>query len=214
MHLQHGKIQLWVKGFMVWKPVLNWRRQSLRRLKQPTKVVRWPRITRIPWWTSNDIHYKVWDDITYPFPNCTIEGWECACLSMLEFNLIHVSKMGPSSSVATALVGIRMPLADAYRYFCMEETWKILPGQMPNMNYLQCIQVHLYWCCLAVSRKTEINQCIYLATLDFICMNRPKMAVWNRWRTLLIGMMPGSDGAVWQYVISGISPIDCVSTKW
>ena len=45
------------------------------------------------------IHYKVWDEITYPFLN--IDGtafkvWEwISYLSMLGFKLIHVSKMSP-----------------------------------------------------------------------------------------------------------------------
>ena len=33
----------------------------------------------IPTWISNYIHYYVWDEITYPFPNfngCTVEVWE------------------------------------------------------------------------------------------------------------------------------------------
>ena len=37
-------------------------------------------ITLIPSWISNYIHHKVWDEITYPFPNfkcATIEVWEC-----------------------------------------------------------------------------------------------------------------------------------------
>ena len=36
-------------------------------------------IDLIPAWISNYIHYKVWDEITYPFPNfngCTVEVWE------------------------------------------------------------------------------------------------------------------------------------------
>ena len=31
-------------------------------------------------WISNDIHFDVWDEITYPFPNFndgTVEVWEC-----------------------------------------------------------------------------------------------------------------------------------------
>ena len=35
--------------------------------------------TLVPAWISNYIHYKVWDEITYPFPNfkgATIEVWE------------------------------------------------------------------------------------------------------------------------------------------
>ena len=33
-------------------------------------------LTLIPAWVSNCIHYKVWDEITYPFLNfnsCTVE---------------------------------------------------------------------------------------------------------------------------------------------
>ena len=36
-------------------------------------------INLFPEWISNYIHYKVWDEITYPFPNfnsATIEVWE------------------------------------------------------------------------------------------------------------------------------------------
>ena len=35
--------------------------------------------TLIQAWISNNIHYKVWDEITYPFPNfndATVEVWE------------------------------------------------------------------------------------------------------------------------------------------
>ena len=33
----------------------------------------------IPAWISYEIHYKMWDEITYPFPifnDATVEGWE------------------------------------------------------------------------------------------------------------------------------------------
>ena len=36
-------------------------------------------LTSIPAWISNHIHHKVWDEITYPFPNfngTTVEVWE------------------------------------------------------------------------------------------------------------------------------------------
>ena len=36
-------------------------------------------MTLIPSWINNYIHYKVWDEITYPFPNligATVEVWE------------------------------------------------------------------------------------------------------------------------------------------
>ena len=36
-------------------------------------------LTSVPTWISNYIHYIVWDEITYPFPDfngVTIEGWE------------------------------------------------------------------------------------------------------------------------------------------
>ena len=36
-------------------------------------------LTLTPAWISNHIHYKMWDEITYPFPNfnsCTVEVWE------------------------------------------------------------------------------------------------------------------------------------------
>ena len=51
----------------------------------------------IPAWISNYIHYKEWDEITYPFLNfngCTLY-WACDYLSMLGLKLNHVSKRGP-----------------------------------------------------------------------------------------------------------------------
>ena len=36
-------------------------------------------LTLIPAWINNHIHYKVWDEISYPIPNfngITIEAWE------------------------------------------------------------------------------------------------------------------------------------------
>ena len=62
-------------------------------------------------WISNYIHYKLWDEITYPFPNvngCTVEVLEwindfilhfitlCDYLSMQGFKLNHVSKRSPN----------------------------------------------------------------------------------------------------------------------
>ena len=59
-------------------------------------------------WISNQIHYKMWGEIPYPFPNfngATVEVWEwirhffphqaCDCLSMLVLMLNHVSKRAP-----------------------------------------------------------------------------------------------------------------------
>ena len=39
----------------------------------------WRGSTLIPAWTSNYIHYNVWDEIIHPFPNfngCTVDIWE------------------------------------------------------------------------------------------------------------------------------------------
>ena len=39
-------------------------------------------VTLIPAWISSYVSSKVWDEITYPFPNfnsCTIEVWEWIC---------------------------------------------------------------------------------------------------------------------------------------
>ena len=61
-------------------------------------------LTFIPEWISNNIHYKVRDEITYPFQNfngATIKvwqcnsphiSWECDYLSMLGLKSNHVSK--------------------------------------------------------------------------------------------------------------------------
>ena len=39
-------------------------------------------------WMNNYIHYKVWGEITYPFPNsntCTVEIWEWISNLILHF---------------------------------------------------------------------------------------------------------------------------------
>ena len=68
-------------------------------------------VALIPAWISNYVHCKVWDEITYPFPNFnggTVEVWEwisnfippftswaCDYISMLGLKLNHVSNRGP-----------------------------------------------------------------------------------------------------------------------
>ena len=67
--------------------------------------------TLIPAWISNNMPSKMWDEITYSYPNfngCTVEVWELDkwfhltlyntwnYLSMLGLKLIQVSKRGPS----------------------------------------------------------------------------------------------------------------------
>ena len=58
-----------------------------------------PGLTLIPAWINNYIHYKVRDEITYPFLNfngCTVElYWKCDFLSILGLKTIHVSKGAP-----------------------------------------------------------------------------------------------------------------------
>ena len=64
-----------------------------------------------PAWMNNHMLSKVWDEITYPFPNfngCTVVVWEwirnftfyngCNWLSMLWIKFIHVSKRGSMCS--------------------------------------------------------------------------------------------------------------------
>ena len=74
----------------------------------------------LTWINCNPIiHYKMWDEITYPFPNfngCTVEVWEwisniiphftgeCDYLSMLGIKLIHVTKCAPGVSLPTGII--------------------------------------------------------------------------------------------------------------
>ena len=52
----------------------------LNKIYECVTCHQWPLLlTLIPVWTSNYIHYKVWCEITYPFPNfnCgTVEVWK------------------------------------------------------------------------------------------------------------------------------------------
>ena len=77
--------------------------------------INWCGLTLISAWISNYSHYKVWDEITYPFPNLkgsTIEVWQwisnfiphfimaylaCNYLSMLGLKSFWVSKKGPQA---------------------------------------------------------------------------------------------------------------------
>ena len=98
------------------------------RTAEWTTVVR--SITLIPAWISNYIHYNVWDEITYPFPNfniCTVEVCKCVCnlthyygcdyLSMLVLKLIHVSIRGHRSQQAWTQVD--MPLVQPCGIYVM-----------------------------------------------------------------------------------------------
>ena len=55
-----------------------------------TSIIKWDLILSIPklqWcslaWISKDIYYKVWDEITYPFPNWNIFSCDQAALQMV-----------------------------------------------------------------------------------------------------------------------------------
>ena len=70
---------------VVYKMVADWL-QCSKQLSWELKFFQchrgplyWYGLTLIPAWISNHIPAKVWDGITYPFPNfsgCTIEVWE------------------------------------------------------------------------------------------------------------------------------------------
>ena len=77
---------------------------------------------------NNYIHYKVWGEITYPFPNfsdATIEGWEWlsnfishlnghVILATLGLKLIHVSKRSPWKLVVEKACTVN---GDSHQYF-------------------------------------------------------------------------------------------------
>ena len=54
----------------------------------------WHGSKSIPAWISNYIHYKVWDKITYPFPNfngATVEVWEWINNFILHFTMYVIT---------------------------------------------------------------------------------------------------------------------------
>ena len=58
---------------------MSWEYYITQRNKFPVLFFYYQGLTLIPEWISNYIHYRVWDEITYPFltfTNCTIEVWE------------------------------------------------------------------------------------------------------------------------------------------
>ena len=62
-----------------------------------TRPFYWYCLTVIPRRVTNYMPSKVWDEMTYPFPNFnTIEFWECNYMSLLWSKLIHFSKRAPS----------------------------------------------------------------------------------------------------------------------
>ena len=99
--------------------IMAWRRPGDKPLSEAMKVyflthicvARPQRVNFIiPAWISNYVHYKVWDEIIYQFPNfngCTVEFgngwvisshiyWACDYLCILVLKLNHVSKRGPN----------------------------------------------------------------------------------------------------------------------
>ena len=103
----------WLSGSCGWEPLLNlfrWHvRQTIISHRGTQKLAVWhldtlllTQINTIPAWISNYIHYKVWDEMTYPFANLGMDKLfhptlYCVCnqLSMLGLKLIHDSKRGP-----------------------------------------------------------------------------------------------------------------------
>ena len=73
-----GSVQILTVPYPVgarWWATLTWM-WALFICRTPPRVAR---LTLIPAWISNYMHYKMWDEITYPFPNfngATVEVWE------------------------------------------------------------------------------------------------------------------------------------------
>ena len=60
----------------LWGSFSSWKSDNVLCIRGPFY---WHGLTLIPAWVSNYIHYKVWDETTYPFPNfngATLEVWE------------------------------------------------------------------------------------------------------------------------------------------
>ena len=81
-------------------------------------------LTSITPWISNYIHYKVWDEITYPFPNfngATIEVWEWIHNFMLHFTEYVIT------------------------YPCWDQSWTMLVKWAPGNILERGNFIHKYW---------------------------------------------------------------------
>ena len=95
-------------------------------------------LTIIPAWVNNYIHYKVWDELTYPFPNLngtTVEVWEWISNFIPHFTgyvrlkLIHVGIRGPcerSRSNYIAVCRVRPDFVKPFWIFVILNTFSML----------------------------------------------------------------------------------------
>ena len=118
-------VTLYLWWYISWKYVANNSYHSHGKVhKMAFNAARGPfyqhGVSVIPPWISDYIHYKVWDEFTYPFTNftgATIEIWEwignflmhlaCDYLSMLRLKLINFSKKGPRTELPKWILGYK-----------------------------------------------------------------------------------------------------------
>ena len=101
-----------------------------------------------PAWISNHVHYKVWDETTYPSPNfnsCTVEVWEWISnfiphfiMDMITYpcwdsNYYHISQ-GPGSYQFWLLLCLQI--------FCYRMLAVNMPKQGQNQTRISPIQVN------------------------------------------------------------------------
>ena len=85
-------------------------------------------LTLIPAWMTNYTHYKVWDEITYPFPNfngCTVEVWEWIS-SLIPHFTVHVITYSCWDKSWTMLVKGQNLCTDTFKCILLRENVCIL----------------------------------------------------------------------------------------
>ena len=101
-----SRVIFWWYTFIQCKLVLTiiWIQLQIR-LCQTLGLFYYQWLTLIRAWIHNRIHHKVWDGITSPFPNCTVEVWELLSYSIPPFigymithpdSKVHGANMGPT----------------------------------------------------------------------------------------------------------------------
>ena len=107
-------------------------------------------------WISNYVHYKVWDEIIYPFPNfngCTVEVWEL------------ISKFN------------KRFLMDVITYPCWNSCWSMLANGVSQTKWCHIMKsLCMFW----IQLQSEIGEIVSSAwkRVSNLSLN-PVLAIWR-----------------------------------
>ena len=116
----------------------------------------------IPVWMSNNIHYRVWDEITYPFPNSTVQPfttvyWTRDYLSILGLKLTMLAKRGPWDLTGDNII-LQPNYVPNLKDYINDVTFNIIASEFHSDNAIMWIGMSTSKLQLFLSPSSKITQ--------------------------------------------------------